>query len=203
MTKGNAQLFILNRTGRFSFNNDGDVIILKDLTGETIDSVAYSPNWLYADVTDTRGRWLKRINSNISLDDQKNWSTCTNIIGGTPGKANSVSTLSLASSSTISISPNPFSPDGDGFEDFCLVHYNLPMMTSTLNVKIYDIKGRLIRTLANSELAGQQGEMIWDGLSDDKQRARIGVYIIFLEASDRSSGKVVNAKAVAVVATRL
>ena len=103
----------------------------------------------------------------------------------------------------ISISPNPFSPDGDGFEDFCIIRYNLPAMTSTLILKIYDIKGRLVRTLANGELAGTQGEIVWDGIGDNKQRARIGVYVIFLEATDRSSGKVMTAKAVAVVAAKL
>jgi hypothetical protein len=188
-------VFILNRTAGFSLNNDDDALILKDLTGETIDSVAYSFNWHHPDVVDTRGRSLERINPNINSNDRRNWSTCT--------KTNSGATTNTVSSSTISISPNPFSPDGDGFEDFCLVRYNLPMMTSSLNMRIYDIKGRLIRTLANSELAGQQGEIIWDGLSDDKQRARIGVYVIFLEASDGSSGKVVSVKAVAVVATKL
>jgi len=76
-------------------------------------------------------------------------------------------------------------------------------MTSTLNLRIYDIKGRLVRTLANGELAGTQGEIVWDGVGDDKRRVRIGVYIIFLEATDRSSSKVMTAKAVAVVATKL
>ena len=89
------------------------------------------------------------------------------------------------------------------FEDFCIIRYNLPLMTSTLNIRIYDIKGRLVRTLANGELAGTQGEIVWDGIGDNKQRARIGVYVIFLEATDRSSGKVVTAKAVAVVAAKL
>jgi flagellar hook assembly protein FlgD len=103
----------------------------------------------------------------------------------------------------ISITPNPFSPDGDGLEDYCIIRYNLPLMTSTLNIKIYDIKGRLIRLLANGELAGAQGEIVWDGIDDNKQRARIGVYIIFLEATDQSSGKVVTAKAVTVVAAKL
>ena len=76
-------------------------------------------------------------------------------------------------------------------------------MTSTVNLRIYDIKGRLIRTLANGELAGTQGDIVWDGFDDNKQRARIGVYVIYLEATDRSSGKVMTAKAVAVVATKL
>jgi len=196
-------LSILNRSGGFSFNNDGDAIVLKDLTGQTIDSVAYLPCWHHPDVVDTRGRSLERINPNIETNDPRNWSTCTNIAGGTPGKINSVMTISAVSNSAISISPNPFSPDGDGFEDYCIIHYNLPMHTSTLNIKIYDIKGRCIRTLANGELAGTQGEIIWDGLDESRQRARIGVYVVYLEATDRSSGRVERAKAVAVVATKL
>jgi hypothetical protein len=194
---------ILNCSGGFSLNNDGDVVVLKDLTGQTIDSVAYLPSWHHPDVVDTKGRSLERINPNIDSNDPRNWSTCTNILGGTPGKANSIMTPYLNVSSLISVSPNPFSPDGDGFEDYCIIHYNLPMMTSTLNLRIYDVKGRLIRTLANGELAGTQGEIVWNGFDDNKQRARIGVYVIFLEATDRSSSRVVTAKAVAVVATKL
>ena len=60
-----------------------------------------------------------------------------------------------------------------------------------------------MRTLANGELAGRQGELVWNGIDDNKQRSRIGVYVIFLEATDRSSGKIVTAKAVAVVAAKL
>jgi hypothetical protein len=94
-------------------------------------------------------------------------------------------------------------PEEDGFEDFCVFHYNLLLMSSTMNVKIYDIKGRLIRRLVNGEFAGSQGDIIWDGLDDNKQRARIGIYVVFLEAVDRSSGKVITAKAAVVVATKL
>lgn len=194
---------ILNRSSGFSFNNDGDVVVLKDMTGQTIDSVAYSPRWHHSDVVDTKGRSLERINPNIGSNDSRNWSTCTNILGGTPGKANSIAATSIKSNLIISISPNPFSPDGDGFEDFCIIRYNLPVMTSTLNLRIYDVKGRLVRTLANGELAGTQGEIVWDGIGDDKRHVRIGVYVIFLEATDRSSSKVMTAKAVAVVATKL
>ena len=194
---------ILNRSGGFGFNNDGDAVVLKDLTGQTIDSVAYLPYWHHPDVVDTRGRSLERINPNIDSNDPRNWSTCSNILGGTPGKANSIIVTSVKSNSMISIAPNPFSPDGDGFEDFCIIRYNLPMMTSTLNLRIYDVKGRLIRALANGELAGTHGEIVWDGIDDNKQRARIGVYVVFLEATDQSSGKVVTAKAAAVVAAKL
>jgi hypothetical protein len=196
-------LSILNRSGGFSFNNDGDAVVLKDLTGQTIDSIAYLSRWHHQDVVDTRGRSLERINPNIDSNDPRNWSTCTNAAGGTPGKINSVMTISSVSNSAISLSPNPFSPDGDGYEDFCIIRYNLSMMTSTINIRIYDIKGRLIRTLANGELAGAQGEIIWNGLDDNRRRVCIGVYVILLEAIDRSSGRDERAKAVAVVAAKL
>jgi hypothetical protein len=198
-----AHSIILNCSGGFGFNNDGDAVVLKDLTGQTIDSVAFLPCWHHPDVVDTRGRSLERINPNIDSNDPRNWSTCSNILGGTPGKANSIIAVSVKSNSMISIAPNPFSPEGDGFEDYCIIRYNLPMMTSTLNLRIYDVKGRLIRTLANGELAGTHGEIIWDGIDDNKQRARIGVYVVFLEATDQSSGKVVTAKAAVVVAKKL
>ena len=76
---------ILNRSSGFSFNNDGDDLVLKDITGLTIDSVAYLPSWHNPDVIDTKGRSLERINPNIDSNDPRNWSTCTNILGGTPG----------------------------------------------------------------------------------------------------------------------
>ena len=41
-----------------------------------------------------------------------------------------------------------------------------------------------MRSLANGELSGAQGEIIWDGLDDTRQRARIGPYVVFVEAVD-------------------
>jgi len=199
----NIPLSILNHSGGFGFNNDGDAVILKDITGRTIDSVAYLPQWHHPDAVDTRGRSLERINPDMETNDPRNWSTCTNTEGGTPGKINSVLTRGAANNTEISISPNPFSPDGDGFEDYCVIHYNFPLSASILNVKIYDIKGRCIRTLANCEFAGGRGEIIWDGFDENRQKSRIGVYIVYVEAIDRSSGRVESAKAVAVVAAKL
>ncbi|MBI3005282.1 MAG: lamin tail domain-containing protein [Ignavibacteriales bacterium] len=202
-TINNFQLFILNRAGGFSLGNDGDDIILKDLTNATIDSVSYSPAWHHPDVADTKGRSLERINPNLESNDTRNWSTATTAAGGSPGKPNTIITTGLPSTTSLSISPNPFSPDGDGFEDFCSVKYNLPASTSLIRIRIYDIRGRLIRTLANAEFSGAAGEVIWDGLDDSKQRARIGPYVVLIEALDSEGGTVHTAKAVAVVATKL
>jgi hypothetical protein len=198
-----VHVFILNRSSGFSLNNDGDDVILYDAAGRVVDSVSYSTRWHLPDVTDTRGRSLERISPDGDSNDPRNWSTCAARSGGTPARPNSVFTTAPPSGATLSLSPNPFSPDGDGFEDFCAIRYNLPTSTSTISVKVFDIKGRLIRTLANSDLAGAQGEIIWDGFDDAKQRVRIGPYIVYLEALDSRGGTVATAKAVVVVATKL
>jgi len=198
-----VHLFILNRSSGLGLNNDGDDIILRDALGKTIDSVSYSSSWHHPDVAVTKGRSLERISPEIASNDQRNWSTSPSPLGGTPGKSNGIFTTCLPTAASLSISPNPFSPDGDGFEDFCIVRYGLPLTTSVIRISIFDVRGRLLRTLANTELSGSQGEIVWDGLDDAKQRVRMGLYIVFIEAIDGQAGILATAKAVVVVATRL
>lgn len=184
-------------------NNDGDDVILRDAMGRTIDSVAYSPDWHHPDLSDAKGRSLERVNPEIASNDRRNWSSSPDPTGGTPGRTNGIYTSSIPSAASVSINPNPFSPDGDGFEDFCIIRYNLPLTTSVIRISIFDIKGRLVRTLANGELSGPKGEVIWDGLDDTKQRVRIGAYVVFVESVDGQAGVLATAKAVAVVAAKL
>lgn len=195
-------LFILNRSSGLGLNNDGDDIVVRDARGSTIDSVAYSPDWHHPDLADPRGRSLERVHPDLSPNDRRNWSSSPAPSGGTPGRINGIYTKSLPSTASISLSPNPFSPDGDGFEDFCIIRYTLPLTTSVIRITIFDIKGRLVRTLANCELSGPQGSVVWDGLDNAKQRARIGPYIIFIEAIDGETGVLATAKAVAVVGAK-
>lgn len=196
-------VFVLNRAGGFSFGNDGDAISLVDHAGQTIDSLSYSPSWHHPDIADTKGRSLERISPEIDSNDRRTWSTSAAVSGGTPGERNSIYATGLQSGASLSFNPNPFSPDGDGFEDFCIIRYNLPLTTSLIRISLFDTRGRNIRTLANSELAGPTGEAVWDGLDTEKQRVRIGPYIVFLEAIDGQGGIVAAAKGVVVVATKL
>jgi len=198
-----AQIFILNRLSGFGLNNDGDDVVLRDPLGTTIDSVSYLPSWHHPDIVDPKGRSLERINPDLASNDRRNWSTSSAPAGGTPGLQNGIYTVVMPATATLEPAPNPFSPDGDGFEDFCVIRFNLPMVTPIIRISIFDARGRLVRMLANTELSGAQGEIVWDGLDDSKQRVRIGPYIILLEATDGQSGTLSTAKAVIVVATKL
>ncbi len=193
---------IVNQSS-LSLNNDGDDIVLVDPSGTIIDSVSYSPSWHNPNVTDKTGRSLEKINPLLSANIARNWTTCTRPNGGTPGGQNSVFAATLPAQSKLSISPNPFSPDGDGREDFGIIQYEVPLTVSTLRVRIYDAVGRRIRTLANNEASGSRGSIVWDGLDDDKQKVRVGIYIVLLEAIDDRGGVIETAKGVIVVAAKL
>jgi len=197
-----VHVFIVNKTG-LNLNNDVDDIVLHDLTGTVIDSIRYDTHWHNAQIADVTGRSLERINPELSTTDRRNWSTSANPVGGTPGARNSIFTATLPSSVTLSFSPNPFSPDGDGYEDFTMISYEIRATAALLRIRIYDARGRLVRTLVNAEPTGARGSVVWDGMNDDRNRVRMGIYIVLLEALDASGAEIHAAKSVVVVAVKL
>ncbi|MBM4165680.1 MAG: hypothetical protein FJ218_01960 [Ignavibacteria bacterium] len=195
-----AKLLIVNKSS-LNLNNDEDDVVLLDLTNTAIDSVHYSYKWHNPELLSTQGHSLERINPNVAANDKRNWSSSTN--NGTPGKANSIFTSSKPTATSLSFSPNPFSPDGDGFEDFTIVNYNIPTNVASIRIRMFDVKGRMLRQLSHNEPSGATGEIIWDGKDDDGKTVRIGTYIVFLEALDSFGGNVYSTKAVVVVAAKM
>ena len=146
---------------------------------------------------------FRSINPNINGNDKNNWSTSVNPVGATPGKQNSIFTEKLQTRANISISPNPFSPDNDGFEDFTIISYNLTQAIAQVKVKIYNSKGRLVRTLDNNLASGSSGSIIFNGLDDERNPLRMGIYIVYLEALNQNDGVTEALKAALVVARKL
>ncbi len=198
-----TRLLLVGKFVNLGLNNDGDAVILKDLTGSLIDSIAYFPTWHNPGVHDVSGRSLERINPFLEGNERRNWSTSTLSTGGTPGKPNSIYTNEPAAVSTINFSPNPFSPDGDGHEDFTVIHYAVPLPVSVIRMRVFDTRGRVVRTLANNEPGGPEGNVVWDGRDDESERVRIGIYIVLFEAIDGNGGVLEVVKSVVVVAARL
>ena len=185
-----------------SLSNSGEDLVIADLTGALIDSVRYSPRWHLSNIS-TAGRSLERIDPAGSSTDGRNWSTSVAKAGAPPSAQNSIRISSQKQSSSLSLLPNPFSPDNDGHEDFLSIGYSLPAASATIRVRIYDVTGRLVRRLAVNETSPSTGSIIWNGLDDDGHRVRIGMYIILFEAFDNFGGTVKTMKDVAVVAKRL
>ena len=134
---------------------------------------------------------LEKINPLGPSNESSNWSSSTDSRGGTPGSQNSIyqSPNAPEGSTGITFSSNPFSPDDDGFEDNLFINYELDQADYLLRVRIFDRYGRKVRTLTHGKAAGFSGSLIWDGLTDDRNRNRVGIYIILFEAYNSASGK--------------
>ncbi len=190
-------------TGSLQLNNDADVVVLRDGSGATVDSLAYSAQWQSPAYPDPVGRSLERISPLLASSDGRNWGTCVAAAGGTPGCPNSIRAEESAAVSRVMAVPNPFSPDGDGHDDRTMIHFENPRPSGWMSIRIYDIRGRLIRFLANNEPCGGRGSVVWDGFDDDRRRVRIGVYIILLEIAGEDRETAVTARGSVVVAGKL
>ncbi len=198
---GFKNISILNR-GNLGLSKN-EIIILKDMKGNLIDSVFYSEKWHIKNFASTKNISLEKINPHLEGNNSLNWSSSVNSLGATPGKINSIFNVNNSIAEKISVSPNPFSPDNDGFEDFTIINYILSQKTSQVRIKIFDNRGRLLRTLLNNQPSGSNDSIVFDGLEDDGTPFRMGIYIVFLEAINETSGVSETLKTVLVVARKL
>lgn len=188
--------------GSLGLNNEGDLVQIADVFKTVVDSIFYSDNWYNPNLPGS-GRSLEKLNPGFNGNDGRNWSSCTYPNGGSPGLKNSIYTGSVISTGEITVSPNPFSPDGDGYEDFTVISYKLQNTVSQVRMKIFDVKGRLVKTIMNNQTSGSQGQVVFDGLDEEKRKLRLGIYIIFLEALNDRNGVVETIKSTLVVGAKL
>ena len=188
--------------------SSGDAIYIAKYEGSsmtTIDSVSYDERWHNPNIIDTRGIALERIAPTGPSDDKSNWGSSINPKGGTPNAENSIYQENGSTPEQIGIqfSPNPFSPDNDGFEDHLFINYQLEQPDYLVDVNIFDRYGRHIRKLADGKQAGLKGQIMWDGRKDDRSRNRIGIYIVVFEAYDSANGRNRSFKKTVVLARKL
>ena len=182
----------------------GDAIFISDSSGTTIDSVFYDESWQNPNRVSVDGVALEKINPAGPSNDDSNWSSSTEVSGGTPGQQNSIfqEPGSAPDNSGISFTPNPFSPDDDGFEDFLSINYTLDKADYLLRVRIYDRYGREVSELANGKPGGFSGSLIWDGLTDNGNKNRVGIYIVLFEAYNSAAGRDRTFKETVVIARK-
>jgi len=82
----------------------------------------------------------------------------------------------------IFVSPNPFSPNGNGWNDSTFINYTTTIDTS-VTIKIYDVRGVLVRRLVNAEtVSGGQNKAEWDGRDDFGRIVKTGIYVYQLKS---------------------
>ena len=90
------------------------------------------------------------------------------------------------------ISPNPFTPNGDGVNEVVNISYKLLRLTSAVPVaiEIYDLSGRLVRRVYEGEDSVGEYRHVWDGRDDSNGLVPPGVYLYRLVVDVQSEQEI-------------
>ncbi|MBC8382581.1 MAG: lamin tail domain-containing protein [Candidatus Cloacimonetes bacterium] len=165
-----------------SLNNDEDILVLRDANGCLIDSIHY-----YSDWKEVEDNSLERINPYLATENSDNWDSSVSSLCATPGKQNSIYVEHIIPKVELNVTPNPLSYRE---KKSVLIEYNLPEPITKINIRIFDMKGRMVRWLTDQQWVAAHGTIIWDCKNENGNVVPIGIYIIHLEGGGKQSNKI-------------
>jgi hypothetical protein len=172
---------------------------------DTLDRFTYNKSWHNALLANTEGVSLERVNPNNKSTDSTNWQSAAQTAGyATPAQPNSqLDTLRKVTTNQVFVLERKvFSPDMDGFEDYLNIDYHFDKSGYLATIRIFDDKGKWVKTLIDNASMGLNGQIQWDGDTDEGLKIRTGIYILAIEWV-HPKGQVQRAKLPCVVTGRL
>ncbi|MDD3860601.1 MAG: lamin tail domain-containing protein [Bacteroidales bacterium] len=180
-----------------SMADDEGNILLSDRFLNEIDIVYYTDEQHYKLLASDDGVSLERINFNRSSADESNWHSASQTAGfATPGYKNSQFSSEIVTETTISLSPEAFSPDNDGYNDRLTISYKLDEPGYTATMAIYSSDGRFITYLLNNQMLAMEGNVFWDGFDKGNNICPAGIYILYVEMFNLTGKKIAEKHAI-------
>lgn len=183
-----SQYSTLNPTGFIEvesmpgFNLDEGSVVINDSLGNIIDMLVYNEDMHIPLLNSFKGVSLERIAFERSSADRSNWHSASETVGfATPAYQNSQFDVPQVEDNPITVEPEIFSPDNDGYNDVINFNYVFDTPGFIASITIYDARGRTIKNLLTNELLGTTGTVSWDGINESSEKARVGIYVAFIE----------------------
>lgn len=164
-----------------AFNNEsGNCILLSG--GLIMDRFQYNEEMHFELIVDQEGVSLEKTHFDLPAAQPGAFRSAASTAGyGTPGYSNSQFTHAMEGGREITLSSRIFSPDKDGVDDLLRINYRFPESNLVGSLRIFDIQGRMVKTLASNRLLGTSGSFTWDGKSGSGADLRIGIYLVYME----------------------
>ena len=165
-----------------ALNNDKGTVILLS-SGIIIDRLDYNAKIHHPLIQDEDGISIERVSFEVATNDTNNFKSAAASVGfATPTFKNSQERS--GDESYVRLLSKTFSPDGDNFEDVMTLEYQIAQPASLATINIYSDKGKLVKKLLKNQTIGANGNLAWDGLDEQGQKAAIGIYIVLFDVFD-------------------
>ena len=172
------------------------IIHLTDRSLQPIDRFSYTEEMHYPKLLTTKGVSLERLYPDMPTQDENNWRSAAESAGfGTPGYENSQAGNALENNE-FEITPEVFSPDNDGYEDYTEVLCAFTEEENRVSIVIFNNRGQPVKHLANNVLCGTSARFRWDGLDDRNQSAPAGMYVVQIEGWNLRTKKTIRKRKV-------
>jgi len=190
-------------SGMPALNDDESIVSLMRADGTVLEELHYSASMHFPLLVRTEGVSLERIYTH-PLQEQNNWHSASSDAGyATPGRKNSQHRDDLpAAVGNIDLSPDVFTPDNDGKEDYLTIAYRFDDPGNMMAIMIFDAEGRVVKHIADNAIAGTEGFFTWEGITDAGQPVPTGMYGVYVEVVVPVSRKVLKYKKTCVVLRR-
>lgn len=169
---------IVKTNGWANLNNDGDVIYLYNISGQTTtltDSLSYNAS------STRQGYSLER----VADEDDYRWQESRSPGKSSPGAANSASQGEIPQiEGRLAVIGSPFQR-GEQLQ----IVYQLPAQTNRISCSVYDQDGRRRAVLAANQELGSSGQLLWDGKSSTGSYLPAGLYFIVWESRPAGGGR--------------
>ena len=103
----------------------------------------------------------------------------------------------------LQLTPNPFSPNGDGIHDFLNISYVIPDEIDQAVVEIYDMRGERVRILqlftGVGDMTNRTDGLVWDGKDESGNYVPFGIYVCRVEVLGKFLNRWERATAAVVV----
>ena len=176
-----------------ALNNESATIVLCNAAKDSIyDELMYNVKWHNVLVKNPKGVALEKINPLLPTQSQESWhSAASEVNYGTPGYKNSQFrdlNSEIDIEKTVWIDPEAFSPDNDGTNDICFIRYSTSSQGFIANATILNAAGNKVYTLITNQLLASEGFFIWDGRTEKGKNVNSGIYVLYFEMFNPSSG---------------
>ena len=167
----------------FKFSSSGETLYLYNANKELMDMVSYGTVAPWPNLTGNKQNTIEFIKPSLNNTIAENWKMSLTA-GGTPGAVNSTNGITSAIERPFAATalkqnyPNPFSTS-------TTINYEVNEY-SPISIRLFDLNGRIIKTLVNKNQDQGKYTCVWNGKNDAGDEVTGNIYFCRMISAGKS-----------------